>query len=141
MQSPSRHPSIARASRALKLRPAVHAALLVAAAALLSPRVAPAAESWRGLDIPDYPQASNIHVESDADEYEIYFHSEDAVQAVFDFYRAALERQGFAVKDSKQTRRGHKARLVRGAGGPENTIELDAKPKHGRYKVEIEFDE
>ena len=31
--------------------------------------------------------------------------------------------------------------MVRGPGGPADTVELDAKLRHGRHKVETEFDE
>ena len=30
---------------------------------------------------------------------------------------------------------------IRGPRGPNDTIELDVKMKHGRHKVEIEFDD
>lgn len=95
---------------------------------------------WRGLDVPRYPNGSRFHIETDSDEYELYFHSSDDVRAVFDYYRTYLEKQGFRVVRSKTTKNGMKANLARGQG-PNHTIELDAKLDHGRYKVEIEFDE
>ena len=109
--------------------------------ALAFPGVAPAQEAWRGLDVPRYSNATDFAVETDKDEYDIRFRSQDNVQAVFDFYRNYLQQQGFRVTDSKTTSHGFKADMVRGQGGPNNTVELDAKLKHGRYKVEIEFDE
>ncbi len=97
--------------------------------------------AWRGLNLPKYPNAADYNVKTDEDEYDIYFHSQDNVQAVFDFYRDYLQQQGFRVTQSKPTKHGFKADMVRGQGGPNDTVELDAQPKHGRYKVEIEFDE
>ena len=100
-----------------------------------------AQEAWRNLSVPKYSNATDYSVETDKDEYDIRFRSQDNVQAIFDFYRNYLQQQGFRVTDSKPTSHGFKADLVRGQGGPNDTIELDAKLKHGRYKVEIEFDE
>ena len=100
-----------------------------------------AQEAWRSLNVPKYSNATDYNIETDKDEYDIRFRSQDNVQAVFDFYRNYLQQQGFRVTDSKPTSHGFKADLVRGQGGPNDTIELDAKLKHGRYKVEIEFDE
>ena len=120
----------------------LRAALLVLPLAVLAlPSAAPAQEAWRGLNVPKYSNVTDYNVETDKDEYDIRFRSQDKVQAVFDFYRDYLQQQGFRVTDSKPTSHGFKADLVRGQGGPNNTIELDAKLKHGMYKVEIEFDE
>lgn len=118
------------------------AAVLVSPFAVLtSPGAALAQEAWRGLNVPKYSDATDFTVETDKDEYELRFRSRDNVQTVFDFYRGYLERQGFRVTDSKPTSHGFKADMVRGQGGPNDTVELDAKLKHGWYKVEIEFDE
>ena len=119
----------------------VLAASLAALAVSASPGAVLAQQAWRGLTVPSYPNAADHNVETDGDEYDIRFRSQDNVQAVFDFYRNYLQQQGFRVTDSKPTSHGFKADLVRGQGGPNDTIELDAKLKHGRYKVEIEFDE
>lgn len=128
----------AKASR----RPAMAALLAVPVAALAASRLAHAQQqAWRGLNVPMYPNATDHKVAADHDEYEIRFRSSDNVQAVFDFYRDYLQRQGFRVTDSRPTSHGFKADMVRGSGGPSDTVELDAKQKHGRYKVEIEFDE
>ena len=91
--------------------------------------------------MPRYASATDCSVKTDKDEYGIHFRSQDNVQAVFDFYRNCLQQQGFRVTDSRPTSHGFKADLVRGQGGPNDTIELDAKLKHGWHKVEIEFDE
>lgn len=91
--------------------------------------------------MPRYASATDCSVKTDKDEYGIHFRSQDNVQAVFDFYRNYLQQQGFRVTDSRPTSHGFKADLVRGQGGPNDTIELDAKLKHGWHKVEIEFDE
>lgn len=100
-----------------------------------------AQEAWRGLNVPKYSNATGYDVKTDEDEYDIRFHSQDNAQAVFDFYRNFLQQQGFRVTDSKPTSHGFKADLVRGQGSPSDTVELDAKLKHGWHKVEIEFDE
>ena len=133
-------------ARGTRLRASVGRGLMVAALAsplaiLASPGVALAQEAWRGLNVPKYSNATDYSIETDKDEYDIRFRSQDNVQAVFDFYRNYLQQQGFRVTDSKPTSHGFKADMVRGQGGPSNTVELDAKLKHGRYKVEIEFDE
>ena len=120
----------------------LRAALLALPLAILAlPSAALAQEAWRGLNVPKYSNATDYNVETDKDEYDIRFRSQDKVQAVFDFYRDYLQQQGFRVTDSKPTSHGFKADLVRGQGGPNDTIELDTKLKHGMYKVEIEFDE
>ena len=129
-----------------RLRASVGRGLMMAALAsplaiLASSGAALAQEAWRGLNVPKYSNATDFAVETDKDEYDIRFRSQDNVQAVFDFYRNYLQQQGFRVTDSKTTSHGFKADMVRGQGGPNNTVELDAKLKHGRYKVEIEFDE
>ena len=129
-----------------RLRASVGRGLMMAALAsplaiLASSGAALAQEVWRGLNVPKYSNATDFAVETDKDEYDIRFRSQDNVQAVFDFYRNYLQQQGFRVTDSKTTSHGFKADMVRGQGGPNNTVELDAKLKHGRYKVEIEFDE
>ena len=119
--------------------------LAVSLAALLAVSASSGAvlaqQAWRSLNVPSYPNATDHNVETDGDEYDLRFRSQDNVQAVFDFYRNYLQQQGFRVTDTKPTSHGFKADLVRGQGGPNDTIELDAKLKHGRYKVEIEFDE
>lgn len=118
------------------------AALLVSPLAVLAPLgTAQAQEAWRGLSVPKYPNATDYRVKTDDDEYKIYLHSQDNVQAVFDFYRKYLEQQGFRATESKSKSHGFEADMVRGQGGPNDTIEMDVKLKHGRYKVEIEFDE
>lgn len=96
---------------------------------------------WRGLDVPRYPDGSDFQVEADADEYELYFRSSDSARAVFDYYRSYLHKQGFRVVRSKSKTQGFKADMVRGRGGPNDTIELDAKLENGLRKVEIEFDD
>ena len=106
--------------------------------------VAPAGEAqeaWQGLNVPKYSRATGCAAKADDDEYDITFRSLDNVRIVFDFYRDYLEQQGSRVTDGRPTSRGFKANLVRGQGGPNDTIGLDATPKHGGYKVEIEFDE
>lgn len=108
---------------------------------LALPGAALAQEAWRGLTVPKYPDATNYRIKTDSDEYDIYFSSQDNVKTVFEFYVNYLRQQGFSITESRPTKYGHKARLARGRGGPNDTIELDAKPKHGHYKVEIEFDE
>lgn len=122
-------------------RPLLAALLASAFAVPAFTGAAQAQEAWRGLSVPRYHNATDFDVKTDDDEYEIYFRSQDGVQAVFDFYRSFLERQGFRVTDSRTKSRGLKADMVRGQGGPADTVELDAKLKQGRYKVEIEFDE
>ena len=118
------------------------AALLAAfLAALAPPGMARAPDMWRGLNVPRYPNATDYTDKSDDDERDIYFRSQDDVRAVFDFYRGYLEREGFRVTESKATKHGFKADMVRGQGGPDSGVELDAKLKHGRYKVEIEFED
>lgn len=120
----------------------LRAVLLASPLAALAPSgVALAQEAWRGLNVPKYSNVADYNVETDKDEYDIRFRSQDKVQAVFDFYRDYLQQQGFRVTDSKPTSHGFKADLVRGQGGPNDTIELDVKLKHGWHKVEIEFDE
>lgn len=98
--------------------------------------------AWRGLTVPNYPEATHLSVSSDDDEYELYFQSSDNLQKVFNFYRDFLVKQGFKVVSSKAEDGGTdlKADLSRGAGKA-NNIELDVKLKNGQYKVEIEFDE
>lgn len=113
---------------------------LVVAVALAGP-VQAQQTTWRGLDVPHYPHATNVHVETDHDEYDAYFNSSDSVGAIFDFYKAWLEKQGFHATRSKQKSKGFKAHMVRGSGGSGDRVELDAKRDHGRYKVEIEFDD
>jgi hypothetical protein len=98
-------------------------------------------EVWRGLSVPKYLNATDYGVRQEDDEYEIRFRSQENVQAVFDFYRSYLEQQGFRVTQTKPKSNGFKADMVRGQGGPENTVELDAKLRRGQYKVEIEFDD
>lgn len=121
---------------------AVTGILLASPLAVLAlPGTALAQEVWRGLNVPKYSNAADYNVKTDPDEYDIRFRSQDNAQAVFDFYRSYLQQQGFRVTDSKPTSHGFKADLVRGQGGPNDTIELDAKLKHGWHKVEIEFDE
>ena len=97
--------------------------------------------AWRGLNVPSYANGADFQVEADEDEYEIYFRSTDDVKAVFGFYRDYLRKQGFRVARSRTKIDGFKADMVRGRGGPNDTIELDVKLKDGRHKVEIEFDE
>ena len=130
-------------------RPGVAKEVLLAAL-LASPFAVPASssaalaqEAWRGLNVPKYSNATEYNVKTDEDEYDIRFRSQGNAQAVFDFYfyRNYLQQQGFRVTDSNPTSHGFKADLARGQGGPNDTIELDAKLKHGWYKVEIEFDE
>lgn len=96
---------------------------------------------WRGLQVPAFPGAAELQVDSDTDEYELYFLSADQPRAVFDFYRAYLEQQGFRMVKEEAKQHGHKANFVRGQGGAGNAVELDAKLKGGRHKVEIEFDD
>lgn len=110
-------------------------------AVLASPGTALAQEAWRGLNVPRYSNATDYAVETDRDEYDIRFRSQDNAQAVFDFYRNYLQQQGFRVTDSRPTSNGFKADMVRGQGGPNDTIELDAKLKRGWHEVEIEFDD
>ena len=110
-------------------------------AILASPDAALAQDAWRGLNVPRYSNAADYAVETDKDEYDVRFRSQDGVQAVFDFYRTYLQQQGFRVTDTRPTSHGFKADMVRGQGGPNDTIELDVKMKNGRHKVEIEFDE
>lgn len=120
---------------------------LVAAALAFSfivsglPPAALAQETWRGMNVPRYSGATDYSVETDGDEYDARFRSQDDPRAVFDFYRDYIQQQGFRVTDSRSTSHGFKADMVRGQGGPNDTIELDVKLKHGRHKVEIEFDE
>ena len=124
------------------IKGALRAVLLASPLAVLAPSgVALAQEAWRGLNVPKYSNVADYNVETDKDEYDIRFRSQDKVQAVFDLHRDYLQQQGFRVTDSKPTSHGFKADLVRGQGGPNDTIELDAKLKHGWHKVEIEFDE
>ena len=120
---------------------AVRGYLLALPIVLALPGAAVAQEAWRGLNVPKYANAADYNVKTDGDEYDIRFRSQDNPQAVFDFYRNYLQQQGFRITDSKPTSHGFKADLVRGQGGPSDTIELDAKLKHGWHKVEIEFDE
>lgn len=117
------------------------ASLASSLAALAPPGTARAQDMWRGLDVPRYPNATDYSAKADEDERDIYFRSHDDARAVFDFYRGYFERQGFRVTESKATKHGFKADMVRGQGGPDSAIELDAKLKNGRYKVEIEFDD
>lgn len=98
-------------------------------------------QTWRGLNVPSYPNSAGGQVEADDDEYEIYFRSSDDAKAVFGFYRDYLRTQSFRVVRSRTKTDGFKADMVRGRGGPDGTVELDAKLKDGRHKVEIEFDE
>lgn len=114
---------------------------LASAGVLAAPRTSQAQEAWRGLNIPRYAGASDFDVKTDRDEYDLRFRSQDNVEAVFNFYRDYLQQQGFRVTDSRPTSHGFKADMVRGQGGPSDTIELDVKFTRGRYKVEIEFDE
>ena len=102
---------------------------------------AQAQDAWRGLIVPRYPNVADYDARQDDDEYEIRFRSQDNVQAVFDFYRSYLEQQGFRVTQTKPKSNGLKADMLRGQGGPDNTVELDAKLRRGQYKVEIEFDD
>lgn len=106
---------------------------------LALPGAALAQKAWRDLTVPKYSNAADYTVKTD--EYDIRFRSQDNPQAVFDFYRNYLQQQGFRVTDSKPTSHGFAADLVRGQGGPNDTIEPDAKIRHGWHKVEIEFDE
>lgn len=85
--------------------------------------------------------ATNPTGNTTPDEYDIYFHSADDMNKVFNFYRDYLTQQGFKVSKSEDKKHGFKANLARGQGGPDDTIELDVKMKHGRHKVEIKFDE
>lgn len=96
---------------------------------------------WRGLDVPRYANGIEFEIEADEDEYEICFRSRDKVRAIFDFYRDYLQQQGFRVARSQIKEHGFKVDMVRGQGSPNDTIELDAKRRDGRYEVEIEFDE
>ena len=134
-----------RPSRGDRPGAAVRGVLLAALASpfavLASSSAARAQEAWRDLNVPKYASATDHSVKTDKDEYDIHFRSRDNVQAVFDFYRNYLQQQGFRVTDSRPTSHGFKADLVRGQGGPNDTVELDAKLKHGWHKVEIEFDE
>ena len=120
---------------------ALLAVSVVSSLAVAPPGTARAQDAWRGLNVPHYPNATDYTVKADEDERDIYFRSGDDARAVFDFYRGYLERQGFRVTESRPTTHGFKADMVRGQGGPADKVELDAKLKHGRYKVEIEFDE
>ncbi len=150
---PRAKPGAARSVRVLLLALALPLWLVLGAAAASSQEPAPTTANspsrsqpqaegpWRGLDVPRYPNGDRFHIESDDDEYDIYFHSSDDVRAVFDYYRAFLEKQGFRVVRSTTRAQGMKADLVRGKGGPNDSIELDAKLEHGRYKVELEFDD
>ncbi len=99
--------------------------------------------AWRGLRVPDYPGATGLSVSTDDDEYELYFRSGDSLQQVFNYYRDFLERQGFRLRNSDTKDGGQtlEANLMREQGGPNDSIELDAKLRDGRYKVEIEFDD
>ena len=115
--------------------------LVLPAGAASSQGQQPAQGTWRGLDVPRYPNGSDFQIEADADEYELYFRSSDIPRAVFDYYRNYLQKQGFRVVRSKAKTDGFKADMVRGRGGPNGTIELDAKRENGLHKVEIEFDE
>ena len=125
-----------------RLGMAVKGALLASlVAALALPGAALAQEAWRGLNVPKYSNATDYNVKTDEDEYNIRFRSQDNAQAVFDFYRSFLQQQGFRITDTKPTSHGFKADLVRGQGGPNDMVELDAKLKHGWHKVEIEFNE
>lgn len=96
---------------------------------------------WRGLNVPRYANGTGFQIETDEDEYEIYFRSHDDVRAIFEFYRGYLQQQGFRVTRSQNKEHGFKVDMVRGRGGPNDTVELDVKSKDGRIKVEIEFDE
>lgn len=100
-----------------------------------------ASGSWRGLDVPRYPNGTDFRISTDEDEYKIYFQSQDDVRAVFDYYRDDLEKQGFQVTRTKPQEHGFKADMVREQGGSRHSVELDAKRDHGRYKVEIELAE
>jgi hypothetical protein len=127
---------------ALGRRRLLQAALAASSLAVLtSASVSWAQDTWRGLSVPRYPRATDYHVKTDRDEYDIYFRSRDTVESVFNFYRDSLERQGFRIMSSRPTSHGLEAHLVRGAGGPDNIIELNAKLEHGWYEVEIEFDD
>lgn len=97
--------------------------------------------SWRGLDVPRYPNGSDVQIEADSDEYELYFRSSDNPRAVYDYYRGYLQKQGFRVARTKTKAQGFKADMVRGRGGPNDSVELDVKLEGGLHKVEIEFDE
>ena len=59
------------------------------------------------------------------------------MHAIFDFYRNYLQQQGFRVTDSKSKSHSFEADLIQRHGGPNATIEVNVKLKHGRYKVEI----
>ena len=102
---------------------------------------APQSQSWRGLNVPAYPNATEIRASTDDDEYEAYFQTPDDVATVFGFYRDYLKQQGFKSIRSADTKDGMKAELTRGQGGPNDWIELDVKARNRRYKVEIEFDD
>ncbi len=141
MADRSHHPGTGGQPEALVRRLLLAALLASPLAVLALPDAAQAQEAWRGLSVPKYPNATDYRVTTDDDEYKIYLHSQDDVQAVFDFYRKYLEQQGFRATESKSKSHGFEADMVRGQGGPNDTIEMDVKLKHGRCKVEIEFDE
>jgi len=122
-------------------RPLLKGLLASPLIALAAPGAAWALPAWRGLDVPRYPNANDYHVTPGADEYDIYFSSQDSAQAVFEFYRGYLEQRGFRVTNSTATPRGFKAEMVRGQGGPGNTVRLDENFTNGLHKVEIEFHE
>ncbi len=113
----------------------------VIAFALGAARLQAQTSAWNGLQIPQYSNASKTHIDRDDDEYTLYFHSDDTTEAVFAFYRAYLEKQGFRVTRDRKTSNGFEAHLERSNGGKLNRVELDAKYRHGRYKVEIEVDD
>lgn len=117
-------------------------ALAAMAAALSTGTPAHAQEPgpWKGLTIPDYPNATEASVERDDDEYTIRFRSPDRPRATFDFYRAYLEKQGFQVVQRTTKRDGFEADLVRTRGGVREDVELEATVKDGRHEVEIELD-
>lgn len=116
--------------------------LVIAGIAYLAPLgTLQAQETWHGLNVPRFANITDYTESKDSDEYEMYFRSAQNTKAVFDFYRDYLVNQGFQVTNSKTKKAGFKADLMRGKGGPDDTVELDVKLENGRYKVEIEFDD
>ncbi|WP_261663596.1 hypothetical protein [Deinococcus sp. Marseille-Q6407] len=118
------------------------AALAVSFLALFGSALAQTSTAFHGLNVPTYPGAQNVKIETDSDEYELYFKRNNELRRVYDYYVNYFKGQGFTVTSTKfkSSGLGYKANLSRGTG-PQNNIELDVKVKHGMNKVEIEFDE
>ncbi|MFC6591019.1 hypothetical protein ACFP81_02555 [Deinococcus lacus] len=116
--------------------------ILFAALSLFGAAAAQQTTAFHGLNVPTYPGAQNVRIETDSDEYDLYFKRNNELRKVYDYYVQYLSSQGFSVVSTKAKANGmgYKANLSRGAG-PSNNVELDVKVKHGENKVEIEFDE